>query len=147
MRIHSMASSVLFLTAASSILTACSRTEELKTYEDCILQKTPTAKTVESLALVKAACKAKFPKVFAFDAIASAASVSSWREVALKSDFSGLPEAERLEARRQYFESVIIPRVDPTYVEDARIQFDAFSRQAERAAPASSPAASATEKP
>ena len=147
MRIHSIAVLVLFLTAASSILTACSRTQEPKTYEDCILQKTPMAKTGEALALIKVACKGKFPKVFDFEAIASTASVSSWREVALKPDFSGLPEAEKLEARRQYFETVIMPRVDSTYVEDARTQFDAFSRQAERAASASSPAASATAKP
>ena len=147
MSTFSKSASVLPLTAALSILTACSRTDEPKTYEDCILQTAPTAKTVDALALVKAACKGKFPKAFDFDAIASAASVSSWREVALKSDFSNLPEAEKSEARRQYFDGVVMPRVDSTYVEDARTQFDAFSRQAERAASASSPAASTTAKP
>lgn len=129
------------------MLTACSKIEEPRTFEDCILQKTSTAKTVDALTLVKAACKGKFPKIFDFDAIASGASVSIWREVALKSDFSNLPEAEKSEARKQYFESVVMPRVDPAYIEDARTQFDAFSRQVERAASASAPAGSTASKP
>lgn len=144
---NSKVASALVLTAVSSVLLACSRTEEPQTYEDCILQRIPTAKTEAALELIKAACKGKFSKVFDFDAIASAASVSSWREVALKSDFSNLPEAEKSEARKEYFESVIVPRVDSAYVEDARTQFDAFSRQAERAASANSSTANTTARP
>jgi hypothetical protein len=147
MSIHLNIAYVLLIAAVFSILTACSRTEKPKTYEDCLLLKTPTAKTVDALALVKDACKGKFPKLFDFDAIATSAAVSSWREVALKPDFSRLPEKEKAEARRQYFESVVMPRVDPTYLEDARTQFDAFSRYGERAAVASSVAASTAAKP
>lgn len=143
---YSRVSSVLLLTAATSMLSACSKVEEPRSFEDCILQKTPTTKTVDALTLVKVACKGKFPKSFDFDAIASGASVSVWRDVALKPDFSNLPEAEKSEARKQYFESVVMPRVDPAYVEDARTQFEAFFRQIERAA-ASAPPASTSAKP
>ncbi len=139
--------SLVLVTAGSLVLTACTRTEEPKTFEDCILQKTPTAKTSEALALVKAACKGKFPKVFDFDAIASGASVSAWREVALKPEFLGLPDAEKSEARKQYFERVVLPRIDQAYIEEARAQFDAFARKSERSAPSSASAASAAAKP
>jgi hypothetical protein len=128
---------VLVLTVATSLFTACSRNEEPRTFEDCLLEKTLTANTVDALTLLKAACKGKFPKIFDFDAIASGASVSIWREVALKSGFSNLQEAEKSEARKQYFESVVMPRVDQVYLEDAITQFDAYTRKIERAASAS----------
>lgn len=128
-------------------LASCSKRDMPKTFEDCILEKTPSAKTSEAVAVVQAACKGKFPKVFDFDAIASSASVSNWREVARKEAYTKLPQGVQSKAQKEYFETVVIPRVDPVFIEDARAQFDAYTLQAERAASASASAASAAPKP
>ena len=120
------------MVSTSFVAIACSKSDEPKTFDDCILQNSPTAKSPEALALIKSACKGKFPKVFDFDAIAAAAVVSAWREVAQKAEFSSLPNAAKSDVRNQYFDDVVAPRIDAAYVDEARTQFDSFTRQIER---------------
>jgi len=133
---------VALMAFSLAALVARSGGTEPKSFDDCILKNAATTKSPEALALVKAACKGKFPKVFDFDALAASAAVSTWREVAQKAEFSNLPDAEKSDARKQYFETVVVPRVDGAYLDDASAQFESFTRQVERAA-SSSAAASA----
>lgn len=130
----------LLIGGAISLLGGCSRQEA--TYEDCLLQNGQHAKSSEALSTVKLACKGKFPKTFDFDDVANKAEVAKWAIVASKPGFGALDEAAKSAAREQYFENVIRPRVQPDYTEDARVQFDAFSRRTERAVPTLSPASS-----
>lgn len=125
------------LGASFWLLAGCSKEEQVMTYEDCLLESGRQARLAEALATMKLACKGKFPKVFDFDEIASRAEVAKWLMVATKPEFHALDEAARSEARGQYFEDVVRPRVHPDYVEDARVQFDAFSRRIEKWNPTS----------
>ncbi len=125
---------VLLVGASILLFASCSERKEM-TYEECLLQNGKQTKLPEALVAVKSACKGRFPKVFNFDEIADKAAVAKWAIVAAKTEFVVLDDAAKSDAREQYFEAVIRPRVQPDYVEDANVEFDAFSRRIEKAIP------------
>ena len=116
------------------LLVACSRTEAPKTYEDCILTYMQGAKTPPALAMVKQACKDKFPVTFDFDQLARSASVPTWSAIAVKPDFTKLSREEKTETRSAYYDEVLRPKIHPDFVEEGRAQFQAHWRKTEKAA-------------
>jgi hypothetical protein len=81
---------------------------------------------------VKTACKQKYPKEFDFSEIAKNANVKSWPEVVAQEGFFSKTDDVKEEIQRQYFADVIQPRVHPDYVEEAKTQFESYSRKIQR---------------
>lgn len=138
--------SLLSLLIVAFASAAC--TPRVTTYEDCLLHAIPEAKTPEAVGLIKVACKGKFPKKFDFDEISKAAAVAPFGVVARDPDVKQFPVEGQTYLRDEYFRDVIAPRINPDFVEDARVQFEAYARSAHRLAreptePASASASSA----
>jgi hypothetical protein len=94
-----------------------------ETYEDCILKNIEKAKTREAVDAVKEACKKKFPQIFDFQQIAKEAGVKDWQEVKINPEYIILTEKEKEEVQSQYFQDIIMPYVNPDFVQEAKLQF------------------------
>jgi plasmid replication initiation protein len=103
-----------------------------KTYDDCVLENIGKANTAEALKAIKQACKNIHPQTFDFMQIAKKAGVKSWEEVLNNEDYIKLSDAEKKEAKAEYFEEVILPNIHQDFKEEALFQFKRFANKIEK---------------
>jgi hypothetical protein len=113
----------------AALLMACDpRQGEVASYDDCVLSHSKGLSDPRVLDTIKVSCKQKYPKTFDFDAIAKAANVPSWSEVAGKDKYRAFDDKNRESVRESYFLEIVSPRVHPDFIAEARTQFDSFAR-------------------
>ena len=113
------------------ILTACGKQEaSISKYDDCVLKMMKEINaSSSSIEQIKSSCKNKNPINFDFDKISEIANVKKWKDVAASDEFNKEDAGIQQQIKTQYFNEVIKPRIHEAYEEEAKVQFEAFTRK------------------